>query len=48
MHQFLGVVLLRRGGLDDFLVARQRRAAEDCYVHCVVSVFIAVHEDGSR
>ena len=36
------------GGLDDFLVVRHRRAAEDCYVHCVVSVFIAVHEDGSR
>lgn len=23
------------GGLDDFLVVRQRRAAEDCYVHCL-------------
>lgn len=36
-----GVPLLRDaaaedgGGSDDFLVARQRRAAEDCYVHCL-------------
>lgn len=42
MHQFLGVVLLRRGGLNDFLVVRHRRAAEDGDVHCVVSVFIAI------
>jgi hypothetical protein len=27
------VVLLRRGGLNDFLVVRHRRAAEDCYGH---------------
>ncbi len=33
MHQFLGVVLFRRGGLNYFLVARHRRAAEDCYMH---------------
>ena len=26
------------GGLDNFLVARQRRAAEDCYVHDVNTV----------
>lgn len=28
------------GGLDDFLVARQRRAAEDCYVHFITNQVI--------
>ena len=34
----LGDAAAEGGGLDDFLVVRHRRAAEDCYVHCVNTV----------